>query len=142
MKELSKKFNPYRNEKCFEYALENIEDFEDQLIKADLDNALDYINESLNDYLSFNLTACTTDKGRKIAYKHFEDLQFEVYDDENSCYGIHRYSTGDYVEGKGFLIDRYFYAPEIEIQLDDGTCTYLVPFELQLPIYARPDWEL
>ena len=105
MKEISNKFNPYRNEKCFEYALENIENFEDNIIKDDLNNAIDCINESLNDHLSFNLTSCDTDKGRKIAYKHFENLQFEIYDDENSKYGIHSYTTGDYIENKGFIVD-------------------------------------
>ena len=131
-----KHFNPYRNEKCFEYACNNIAGFTEDIENNDLK---DYIEAFFDYMIADHITYYETQsKAYSVASKHYEDLYFDTFFEEIE-YGIHRREAGYHINGKGFLVDYEFYAPEIEIQLDDGNYTYLNPIEKQIPIFAVPN---
>lgn len=132
MKELSKKFNPYRNEKCFNYALENIEDFEDNIIKQEIRQWEEYYHVSLNDEIQFNLTS--DNKALNWVERNYQDLEF-VFEYNPSWYcdndkiGTCQQFSGSWaqedIDFNGIFVMTLNGPNEIEIRLDDGSYSYI-----------------
>ena len=69
-----KHFNPYRNAKTLEWAVDNLEGFEDQILGHEMVSILDYLYDSLGDHITYNNGG--QDKASQWADKNFDDLEF------------------------------------------------------------------
>lgn len=132
MKELSNKFNPYRNEKCFEYALENIEDFQDKIIQHEVRQWEEHFYESLPDQIQYYLTP--ENKALNWADKNYQELEF-VFEYNPSWYcdndkiGTCQQFSGSWaqedIDFNGIFVMTLNGPNEIEIQLEDDSYSYI-----------------
>ena len=132
-KTFKENFNPYRNEKCLEWYLDNDEDFKESIIKQEIVMIEEMYFDNLCDSLTYNSNG---DKPVKWALDNYEELEFSfefnpswycdndklgTWQEFNPCKWAQDEDSGQ----AGIFITTVQGGQEIELQCDNGDLVYI-----------------
>lgn len=133
---MHKFFNPWKNEKCLSWALDNDEEFKEQILASEVYSIRDYILDCLGDQITFN------DGGQSKAWawanKNYYELEFELsyfpswyYSNQEGQWQDFEESYLEKLHGIKYDFHRgidigciYSMQGDIELQCENGGCVY------------------
>lgn len=133
---MHKYFNPWKNEKCLSWALDNDDEFLDNILSNEVYLIRDYLLEHLGDQITYN------DGGQSKEWawvnKNYDDLEFEISYYPSCYYSNHEGEWQEFEESyleklhgikydfhKGIDIGCiYSMQGDIELQCENGDIVY------------------
>jgi len=134
---MHKYFNPWKNEKCLQWAIDNDEDFCIGQKSFEMVNFLDHYSYNLGDYLTFHNGG--ENKAIEWALKNYDDLEFEFEHNPSWYYNNHSGEwcsfSPSYLQEKagckmnfseGIEITTIPFNHEIELQAENNKSAYII----------------
>lgn len=122
-KAFKKYFNPYRNGKTLQWALDNYEEFQDRVLEYETMGREEMILDTLPDHITYENTP--DNKALQWADRNYYELEFDL--DYCQCYfEVGKVGSWSNCDGKrGIYVMSIGMNEEIEVQAENGELAYM-----------------